>query len=365
MDLTNNLYLSGVSLEDDLLKEVASAGLIDFATDIGIVKDGELQPVQMREPDFADLSERAPPARAIPPIDPPKMQSKVMTPRARVDGKPLLQPKPERSPISMKTDLHRSPGPAQRVSSNMATPAKMMMPQRLDLDNAGMPPQTESTSQKKKKRTGRASTGDKHSKGLRHFSMKVCEKVESKGRTTYNEVAEELVQEFKKDGHLAKDDDGPNEPGTYDEKNIRRRVYDALNVLMAMNIIAKEKKDILWKGLPTSTESDIEQLRAEKMRRRARIDKKQAYLQELRDQHNALQSLIKRNRDAQAVGREPPPDRCIKLPFILIQTKPEATVEVSIADEKNLVHFDFNSAPFEIHDHEVVLRSMGLHQMHS
>ena len=27
-------------------------------------------------------------------------------------------------------------------------------------------------------------------------------------------------------------------------KNIRRRVYDALNVLMAMSIIAKEKKEI-------------------------------------------------------------------------------------------------------------------------
>ncbi len=34
------------------------------------------------------------------------------------------------------------------------------------------------------------------SKGLRHFSMKVCEKVESKGRTTYNEVADELVRDF-------------------------------------------------------------------------------------------------------------------------------------------------------------------------
>jgi hypothetical protein len=33
-----------------------------------------------------------------------------------------------------------------------------------------------------------------------------------------------------------------------DEKNIRRRVYDALNVLMAMDIIIKEKKDIRWKG---------------------------------------------------------------------------------------------------------------------
>lgn len=37
---------------------------------------------------------------------------------------------------------------------------------------------------------------------------------------------------------------------TYDQKNIRRRVYDALNVLMAMNIIAKDKKVIKWLGIP-------------------------------------------------------------------------------------------------------------------
>lgn len=36
-------------------------------------------------------------------------------------------------------------------------------------------------------------------------------------------------------------------------KNIRRRVYDALNVLMAMSIIEKEKKEIRWVGLPTSS----------------------------------------------------------------------------------------------------------------
>jgi len=33
-------------------------------------------------------------------------------------------------------------------------------------------------------------------KGLRHFSMKVCEKVQKKGVTSYNEVADELVAEF-------------------------------------------------------------------------------------------------------------------------------------------------------------------------
>ena len=42
----------------------------------------------------------------------------------------------------------------------------------------------------------RAHGGKQGDKGLRHFSMKVCEKVEQKGKTTYNEVADELVAEF-------------------------------------------------------------------------------------------------------------------------------------------------------------------------
>lgn len=46
----------------------------------------------------------------------------------------------------------------------------------------------------------------------------------------------------------------------YDEKNIRRRVYDALNVLMAMDIISKERKEIQWKGLPSSLQHDTEML---------------------------------------------------------------------------------------------------------
>ena len=45
--------------------------------------------------------------------------------------------------------------------------------------------------------------GRSSSKGLRHFSMKVCEKVEGKGRTTYNEVADELVNDLP----------GSNDPG--------------------------------------------------------------------------------------------------------------------------------------------------------
>ena len=47
------------------------------------------------------------------------------------------------------------------------------------------------------------------------------------------QVADELVKEFKLDPSI-----------TFDEKNIRRRIYDALNVLMAMDIITRDKKNI-------------------------------------------------------------------------------------------------------------------------
>ena len=107
---------------------------------------------------------------------------------------------------------------------------------------------------------------EKGGKGLRHFSMKVskyfdvfwqqpnirhkrlkfptdfqvCEKVQAKGSTSYNEVADELVAELTDPRCTSPTDQ------QYDQKNIRRRVYDALNVLMAMNIISKEKKEIRY-----------------------------------------------------------------------------------------------------------------------
>lgn len=37
-------------------------------------------------------------------------------------------------------------------------------------------------------------------------------------------------------------------------------MYDALNVLMAMNIISKEKKEIKWIGLPTNSAQECQNL---------------------------------------------------------------------------------------------------------
>lgn len=117
---------------------------------------------------------------------------------------------------------------------------------------------------------------EKPGKGLRHFSMRVCQKVKEKGVTSYNEVADELVAEESDDVGA-----GLNGSGSYDQKNIRRRVYDALNVLMAMNIISKEKKEIKWIGLPTSSAQECEEIELQNQQTRKRIEEKQQQLREL------------------------------------------------------------------------------------
>nr|XP_020826660.1 transcription factor Dp-2 isoform X8 [Phascolarctos cinereus] len=152
----------------------------------------------------------------------------------------------------------------------------------------------------------RSKKGDKNGKGLRHFSMKVCEKVQRKGTTSYNEVADELVSEFtNSNNHLATDSQA------YDQKNIRRRVYDALNVLMAMNIISKEKKEIKWIGLPTNSAQECQNL-----------------------EQIAFKNLVQRNRQNEQQNQGPPAlNSTIQLPFIIVNTSKRTVIDCSISSD--------------------------------
>lgn len=203
---------------------------------------------------------------------------------------------------------------------------------------------------------------DKSNKGLRHFSMKVCQKVEEKQTTTYNEVADELVKEFGA-GRAGSEACAEGMPkSAYDEKNIRRRVYDALNVLMAMDIISKEKKEIRWKGLPSNATHDMEALQREKNIRLNNVRKKRIHLQELLLQHIAFKNLVKRNasraNQAEGSGEE---ETKIHLPFIIVNTKISTVIECQMSDTRSDIFFNF-SAPFEINDDNEVLKRMKMHK---
>lgn len=182
--------------------------------------------------------------------------------------------------------------------------------------------------------------------------MKVCEKVKEKGTTTYNEVADELVAE-ETQSHAGVD------PASYDQKNIRRRVYDALNVLMAMNIISKEKKEIRWHGLPTSSVQECDDLEKENERARERIETKQQQLRELILQHVAFKSLVARNQENEDRGLVPNSNSAIQLPFIIVNTEKKTHINCSISNDKSEYSFKFDNT-FQIHDDLEVLRRMGL-----
>ena len=252
--------------------------------------------------------------------------------------------------------------------------------------------------------------------GLRHFSMRVCKKVQEKGTTSYNEVADELVAEFieQRRAEIAEAGGDPDvelppprkkakagvgaakaPPGYkstgmaqgYDEKNIRRRVYDALNVLMAMEIIEKnDKKEITWKGLPNTAPHDLDVLQRERRMRLEDIRQKQERLQELLIQNVCFANLVKHNKETEekeaasesttdgkdkndapsktakkdkAQGFGEGGDFKVQLPFIVVNTSNSAVIKCEMDAKRTGVKFDF-SVPFEINDDNEILKRMQL-----
>lgn len=210
---------------------------------------------------------------------------------------------------------------------------------------------------------------DKVSKGLRQFSLRVCQKVEEKGCTTYNEVADELVNEFANEANTLLGEEVCVtciicvgllavllKTAAKKQKNIRRRVYDALNVLMAMDIIRREKKEIRWNGLPTSTTQESAQLQTIRTDLQARVHQKHRHYQELVLQYIVFRNLLKRN---QAAPNKPDPNKIISLPFIIVNTHREARISCEMTPASTQFFFDFD-VPFGIHDDIEILTRMGL-----
>lgn len=187
----------------------------------------------------------------------------------------------------------------------------------------------------------------------------------------------------------------------HDDKNIRRRVYDALNVLMAMDIITKNKKQITWRGLPGSAANHhdhlgddscagmtdggvhqlnglsrrqrMQQLQAETSKRKESIQTKRECLRELMVQSVCFQNLLGRNYaneleqstqiDSGKISNElqvkEVKSEKIPLPFIVINTDSKAVVQCEMCHERTNVSFDF-SQPFEINDDNEILKRLGM-----
>jgi hypothetical protein len=179
----------------------------------------------------------------------------------------------------------------------------------------------DSSPKKKKKRHAPYS---RQMKGLRLFSKQVCDKVAEKGVTTYNQVADELAAEIQQSSVV-----------DVDQKNIRRRVYDALNVLMALDIIAKDRKQIKWLGIPHQDDNNkqlLEEIQKEEERQQKLHQeiKTSQHALDVKVQHlQRLDTLISRNQQQQQQNR-------IYLPFFIVASDQPIETTVHCPNEASL-----------------------------
>ena len=193
-------------------------------------------------------------------------------------------------------------------------------------------------------------------KGLREFSLKVSEKVKQKGTTTYTEVAEELISESLPAAQYL-----TTQQHSLEQKNVRRRVYDALNVLMAVNVIRRDKKTVRWVGIPTTEIQECKELQEEKARLVARIAEKEKELKKLALQKVVFHKLVERNR-SESFSATAENENVVRLPYITVSTDNSTVIDCSISRDKKEYLFSFDRA-FQIHDDlEVLLRLLEMNR---
>ncbi|KAG0360261.1 Transcription factor Dp-2 [Gamsiella multidivaricata] len=169
-------------------------------------------------------------------------------------------------------------------------------------------------------------------RGLRIYAQRVCEQVEAKRSTSYNELVHDLFG-----GNAGENVD--ELPEAHGQENIRRRVYDALNVLEALDIISFVNKDIHWVGIeqssvihevtesqtaapalaqgqgpgdggddeseePEDDDMEIEKLQREVDAMRLQNNLEQAKLQDQLTRHVQVLNLVKRNKRREAKDEE-------------------------------------------------------------
>jgi hypothetical protein len=199
--------------------------------------------------------------------------------------------------------------------------------------------------------------------GLRHFTMRLCEKIQQKTVMTHNEIADELIADLREE-HKAGQFDTPVE-----EKNVRRRVYDALNVLDAIGVVYKDKKHVEWVGWPgakCSSESLLERLQKEKEELLRSVDQKFKSTYRTSIKCFCLSNLVLRNSDAPlpvllaahkngVMAPNPLP-----LPFLMVQAPSDARTDIIISQNQRNASLNFYDTLFQVFDDEGVMRMMGL-----
>ena len=165
--------------------------------------------------------------------------------------------------------------------------------------------------------------------------------IKQSGTTTYKAISDQIVNEI-------------NEKSSKDEKNIRRRIYDSLNVMKSMKLFRRDKnsKNILWnydQELDPLNENENKNDFNEKNKidsgdiatLKKEIKEKRNKLDLLKMELIGLKNVLERNARE---NNKVPEDQKLYFPFIVIEfpANKDPKINVALNDNKTKAHFGFD-----------------------
>ena len=182
--------------------------------------------------------------------------------------------------------------------------------------------------------------------GLKEISKRVMEIIKQSGQTTYKAISDQIVNEI-------------NEKSVKDEKNIRRRIYDSLNVMKSMKLFHRDKnsKNIMWnydqeydplneienknEGSEKNNEFKEDSKNIIELKKSIKEKKEKCAL--LNKELIGLKNVLERNHKEDA---NVPENNKLYFPFIVIefQNNKEPKINIALNENQTKAHLGFDEA---------------------
>jgi len=183
-------------------------------------------------------------------------------------------------------------------------------------------------------------------RGLKHLTTLVKHIVCKRQPTSFKEVAVNLIDELIVTEGAER---------IKEEKNVRRRVYDAMNVLIAAGVLERDGKSVTWKDEWDAVE--IEEIRVELEKKRRKVDEKREKFKEVLNKYLAIQHLMNRN----AQGKLTP---AVHFPFIAVSTEDSSKNSMSIKVNKTCSNLQLKvKKPISMFGDMDVLLALNMHKI--
>ncbi len=214
----------------------------------------------------------------------------------------------------------------------------------------------------------------KTNSGLKTFVARVASWVYHNGTSNSAGMVDHLAREYVNMQTSAGSNKAKNNKETHlDDRSIRRRVYDALNVLNAIGVVSKatsSRREAEWVGyLRKCGPTDIERVVSSHTRTVQRVHSKARRLRHTLSLIAAYKQLAARNA---AAASPPAPEQRVHAPFVVMGMLPGCSLRVQRVQAKAEelhgeaasgtepgVGFTFSSPPVLLDD-SAVMTAMGL-----